>query len=147
MNLHFEGATRLNASRKAVFDQLTDPHRLAGIIPKKDEVRIVEGSKVEAKVDVPEAGGVFRVEVSVDEVDPPSKARLTTIGSGAESSLAIRGGFDLLGDSPTWIYWEADADVEGAMADFARGELDALADKKVEEIFKDLAYAVERRDA
>ena len=147
MDLHLEGATRLNASRQAVFEQLTSLHRLADTIPGTEEAQVVEGSRVEAKVraGVPEAEGPFRVEVAVAEAKPPSRAKLVAKGTGAGTSLKVTSSFDLLGDSPTWMHWTADAEVGGATATLDGGRLKSIADEKVEEIFGELTRAVEKR--
>jgi carbon monoxide dehydrogenase subunit G len=148
MDLHLEGATRLNASRQDIFKQLTDPRRLADTIPGRAEARVLDGSKVEAKVrlGVPEVEGPFEVEMAVAETDPPSRATLVTKGSGAGSSLKVTSTFDLLGDSPTWMHWTADAEVEGAMAGLDRASLKSFADKEVEEVINEPTRAVERPD-
>ena len=145
MNIHLEGAARLDASRQAIFDQLTDPRRLADTIPGRDEVQVLDG-RVEARVsaNVPETSGPFRVEMAVAETEPPVRAKLVVKGSGVGGSLRVASDINLLGDSPTWIYWNADAEVEGAMAGLEQGRLKSIADKKVQEIFGELTRAVEK---
>ena len=144
MNLHLGGATKFHASRGAVFRQLTDPGCLAEAIPGKEEARVLDGSRLEARVrvDLPEAEGPFKVQVAVAEADPPSSAKLTTSGSGAGSALSVTSSFDLLGDSPTWIRWAADAEVTGALAERDHGSLKGLAGRKAEEVLERLNHAV-----
>jgi hypothetical protein len=45
LDLHIEGATRLDASRRAIFNQLTDPHHLSDAMPGKEEARVLDGAK------------------------------------------------------------------------------------------------------
>lgn len=143
MNLHLEGATKLYASRQEVYDRFTNPANLAASIPGREEARAIGESKVEATVAIPEAGGTFEVEMAVAETDPPSSARLTTKGSGPGGSLTVVSDIDLLGDSPTWIHWRAEAELKGPMAAIDQHELKSLADRKVEEIYNEVARAVE----
>lgn len=143
MNLHLEGAGRLEASREAVFEQLTNPSRIAQIIPWTEGTQVLD-SKVEGKLDVPEAGGVFNVEVAVAELSPPSAAKLTSNGESSQTSLRVKAGFDLIGDSPTWIHWEADAELEGDTSKIDQRELKAVADRKASEMFADLTRAVQK---
>ena len=146
MDLHIEGATKFYADRQTVYDELTDPHRFVKVIPGKEDARVVDASKAEARVRVEDsvAKGPFLVEVSVAETDPPSSARLVTKGTGVKSSLKVTTTFELLGDSPTWIHWTADAAVEGEIGDLDEGALRTLAHSKVEEVFNGLTRAVEK---
>ena len=147
MDIHLEGATRLNASREAVLTHLTDPRLLADVIPGKKEVRIVDESRVEAMVAVviPEAKGGYRVEFAVADTALAGKARVVGMGEGAGSSLRVTSRFDLLGDSPTWMHWTADAEVDGTMGSINQSRLKRLADAEVEEIFDGLTRAVEKQ--
>ena len=144
-NLHIEGATKFYADREAVFEELTDPRRFVNAIPGKEEARVVDDSKAEARVRIGlESKGTLVLEVSVDEADPPSSAKLVTKGTGARNSLKVTTAFELLGDSPTWIHWTADAEVEGEIGDFDEASLRSIAHGKVEEIFNELTRAVEK---
>ena len=146
MNLHIEGATKFYADRKRVFEELTDPSRIVEAIPGKEEAWVIDGTKAKARVnvDASEARGPFMVELSVAEADPPSSAKLVTEGTGERSSLKVTTNFELLGDSPTWIHWSADAEVEGEIGNLDEGRLRSLAHGKVEQVFTELTRAVEK---
>lgn len=145
LDLHFEGATRLNASRQDVFEHLTDPRRLVGSIPGSEGARVVGGAKVEAKVraDVTDAAGLFEIEMAIEDTKPMTSAKLVTSGKGAGSTLKVTSSFALMGDAPTWMTWTADAEVDGAITRLDHGLLKSLGDKKVEEIIGGLSRAVQ----
>lgn len=144
MDLHFEGAVRLDAGKQAIFEQLTDPRRMVDTIPGREEARVIDGASVEArvKVNLPEIEGPLRVELAVAEADPQSGAKLVTKGEGDRFSLKITSSFELLGDGPTWMHWTADAELDGALADLDRDQLKNLADREAEEVIGELTRAV-----
>lgn len=145
ITLHFEGAARLNASRSDIFARLTDARLLADSIPSVGATRVVDESKVETKLDL-DAPGIesqFKVEVVVAEAAPPDSVKLTSNGAGAGSKLDVKGSFNLLGDSPTWVHWTADAQVEGAIEKLDQNVLKSIGDRKAEELFGELGRAVE----
>ncbi len=145
MELHIEGATKLQAGKEALFGELTDPRRLVELIPGKEEAKVVGDSKAEARVAValPGASGSVEVELSVEEAEPPNGARVVTQGRGLDSSLKVTAGFELLGDSPTWIHWTVDAEVEGKIEALEEARLRDMARSKAEELLARVARAAE----
>lgn len=114
-------------------------------IPGKIDARVLDRTHVQARVT--EHGGhvdgPFNLELVVEESEPLDGARLVTKGNGASSTLTVTGSFSLMGDGPTWITWNADAEVEGDIANLGYGPLKGLADKKAGEIFGQISRTVE----
>ncbi len=146
MELHFDGSTVINASRPTVFGLLTDPKFLARALPDSEDVRVLDGSTLEAKVKVRIAvvSGTLKMKLTVSDKEPPSKARLLVEGTGSGSAMSVLSTFVLAGDSPTKMSWTADADITGLMAGLGSNLLKSFATKKVGEIFTGITKAIER---
>ena len=145
MELHLNGSNTINAPRQAVFQRLTDAGFLAKALPDSDEVRVVDGSTLEAKLKVRVAvvSSSLRVRMTVTNKVPPERATLQVDGSGSGSTLKITSNFTLVGDSPTKMDWTADADLSGVMAGLGSTLLKTFAAKKVDEIFSGITKAIE----
>lgn len=146
MEVHLSGSNSINATRQAIFDRLTSPDFLAKALPDSEEVRVIDGSTLEAKVRVRVAvvSATLKVRVTVAGKVPPEKATLQVDGSGSGSTLRIASTFTLTGDSPAQMNWTADADMTGVMAGLGSALLKSFATRKVDEIFSGITRAIER---
>jgi carbon monoxide dehydrogenase subunit G len=146
LELHLGGSNTINAPRQTVYDRLTNPEFLASGLPDSVDVRVVDGSTIEAKVKVRVAvvSSTLKVRLSVSGKAPPEKATLQVEGSGSGSTLRITSNFTLTGDSPTKMEWTADAEITGVMAGLGSTLLKGFATKKVDEIFSGITNAIER---
>lgn len=145
MKLHLEGSNAMSSSREKVYSLLTDPNFISKSLPDAEDVRILDGSSLEAKMKLRIAvvSTTLKMKLTVDRTVPPSKATLVAEGTGSGSSLKITSVFDLSEDSPTIMAWSADADVSGVMAGIGSTLLKGFATKKVAEIFSGITKAVE----
>jgi len=125
---------------------LTDPNFLARTLPDSEEVRVVDGSTLEARtrVRVAVVSSTLKVRMTVSGSEPPNRATLLVEGSGSGSTLKITSTFVLTGDSPTRMEWTAAADVGGIMAGLGSTLLKSFASKKVDEIFAGITKAIEK---
>ncbi|MDV3293802.1 MAG: carbon monoxide dehydrogenase subunit G [Nitrososphaerales archaeon] len=146
MELHLDGSVTINASPSRVFGLLTDPNFLAKTLPDSEDVRVIDGSTLEAKikVGVAVASSTLKVKMMVAERAAPVKARLLVEGSGGGSSMRISSTFTLTGESTTKMSWTADADITGLIAGLGSTLLRSFATKKVEEIFGGITLAIEQ---
>ncbi len=145
MQIHLEGSNPMKARRETVFNFLTDPNFLAKTLPNAEDVRVLDGSSLEAKLKLRVAvvSSKLQVKMTVTEKDPPSRAILLVEGSGSGSSMKITSVFTLEGDNPTTMKWSADADIGGVMAGLGSTVIRGFASKKVAEIFEGITRAVE----
>ena len=145
MRLHLEGSNTMNAPLEKVYSLLTDPGFMAKSIPDAEDVRVLDGSTLEAKMKLRVAvvSSTIKTKMTISKVAPPTKAQLVAEGTGSGSSLKIASVFDLSGGSPTTMKWAADADIGGVMAGIGSALLKGFATKRVEEIFAGLTRAVE----
>ncbi|MDG6953886.1 MAG: SRPBCC family protein [Nitrososphaerota archaeon] len=145
MLLHLDGSNQIGASRDRVYALLTDPGFIAKTLPDAEDIRVLDGSTLEAKVKlrVSVVSSTVRMKMTIGRSEPTTKATLTAEGSGSGSALKIASVFELSGDSPTTMSWSADADITGVMAGLGSTLLRGFATKKVTEIFAGITKAVE----
>lgn len=149
MQIHLEGSNAMNSSRETVFTLLTDPNFLAKTLPDAEDVHVIDGSTLEAKLKLRVAvvSSKLKVRMVLTQKEPPSKATLVAEGSGSGSNLKITSVFTLEGDRPTTMNWSADAEIGGVMAGLGSTVLRGFATKKVAEIFAGITRAVEANAA
>jgi uncharacterized protein len=139
----------MNSKRETVFELLTDPNFLAKTLPDAEDVRVIDGSSLEArlKLRVAVVSSKLNVKMTVTDKESPSKATLLAEGSGSGSSMKITSVFNLEGDNPTSMNWVADAEIGGVMAGLGSTVLRGFATKKVAEIFAGITQAIEKSTA
>ncbi len=145
MQLHLEGSNSMNSSRERVYSLLTDPVFVSKTLPDAEDVRVLDGSSLEARIKLRVAvvSTSLKMRMTIIKTEPPSKATLQVEGTGGGSTLKISSVFELQGDSPTTMSWSADAEIGGVMAGIGSTLLKGFAAKKVGEIFAGITRAVE----
>ncbi len=145
MQLHLEGSNAIGTTRDRAYSLLTDPNFITRALPDSEDVRVIDGSTVEAKVKLRVAvvSASLRIKMTLERTSPPSSATLTAEGSGSGSSLRLKSVFTLSGDSPTTMAWTADAEIQGVMAGIGSSLLKGFSTKKVAEIFAGITKAIE----
>jgi carbon monoxide dehydrogenase subunit G len=145
MQLHLEGSNTINAPGAKVYSLLTDPNFVAKTLPDAEDVRVVDGSTLEARVRLRIAvvSSALKMRMTIQRTLPTTRATLVAEGSGSGSSMKITSVFELSGDSPATMRWSADADISGVMAGIGSTLLKGFATKKVSEIFEGITKAVE----
>jgi len=135
----------MNSPREKVYSLLTDPNFISKSLPDAEDVRVLDGSSLEAKMKLRIAvvSTTLRMKMTVVRTAPPFKATLVAEGTGSGSSLNITSVFDLSEESPTIMAWSADAEIGGVMAGIGSTLLKGFATKKVAEIFAGITKAVE----
>ena len=145
MQLHLEGSNSMNSPREKVYSLLTDPAFISKALPDSEDVRVLDGKSLEAKMKLRIAvvTATLRTRITVERTEPPNKAALLAEGTGSGSSMKIRSTFYLSGESTTNMAWSADAEVGGVMAGIGSALLKGFETKKVAEIFSGITKAVE----
>ncbi|MDG7011187.1 MAG: SRPBCC family protein [Nitrososphaerota archaeon] len=145
MQLHLEGSNAMNAPAARVYSLLTDPSFVAKTLPDAEDVHVLDGSSLEARIKLRIAvvSSALKMKLTIDRTSPPGRATLVAEGSGSGSHMKITSVFELTGDSSTTMRWSADAEITGVMAGMGSTLLKGFATKKVEEIFTGITTAVE----
>ncbi len=145
MQLHLEGSNTIDAPRTTVYERLTSPEFLAKTLPDAEDVKVLGGDKVEArmKMRIAVVSSTLKVTMTIAEKTPTSRAKLVALATGSGSNLAINSVFELTGEKPTTMGWSADAEITGVMAGLGSSILRGYATKKVAEIFQGITKAIE----
>ena len=145
MQLYLEGSNLINSPREKVYSLLTDPAFISKNLPDAEDVHLLDGSNLEArmKLRVAVVSTSLKMKMTVEKTAPPSRAGLMAEGTGSGSGLKIKSLFELRGDSPTTMTWSADAEITGVMAGIGSTLLKGFATKKVAEIFASITKAIE----
>jgi uncharacterized protein len=145
MQLHLEGSNSINSPREKVYTLLTDPNFIAKTLPDAEDVHVLDGSSLEAKIKLRIAvvSAALKMKMTLVRTDPPSKAAMNAEGAGSGSNMKIQSRFDLSGDNPTTMSWSADAEITGVMAGIGSTLLKGFATRKVAEIFSGITKAIE----
>ena len=145
MQLHLEGSNSIRAPRDRVYSLLTDPNFIAKTLPDAEDVHVLDGSSLEAKIKLRVAvvSTTVKMKMTIVRTAPPSKAELVAEGSGSGSNMKIHSTFSLDGDNPSTMRWSADAEISGVMAGIGSALLKGFSTKKVGEIFAGITKAVE----
>jgi len=124
---------------------LTDSRFLASTIPDAEEVRVIDGDTLEAKLKLKVAivSSTMRMKMTITGREPPSKATLVAEGTGSGSNLRVTSVFTLENDMPTKLTWSADAEISGVIAGLGSTLLKGFATKKVAEIFDGITRNME----
>jgi uncharacterized protein len=145
MQLHLDGSNVINGEGDRVYSLLTDPNFIAKALPDAEDVRVIDGSSLEAKIKLRIAvvSSTLRMKMTIDRTSPPTEAMLVAEGSGSGSNMKITSVFNLSEGAPTTMRWSADAEINGVMAGIGSTLLKGFATKKVGEIFAGITKAVE----
>ncbi|MBI3150676.1 MAG: carbon monoxide dehydrogenase subunit G [Chloroflexi bacterium] len=119
--MFLKGDVTIHASRKKVWDFLTDPNQIGQCVPGVEKIETIEELKKYRGVVSVGLGSVkarFSGDVEILELDEPNRAKLkahgTATGSAADavSEMSLSDG----PDNSTLVQWTADINVSGQLA-------------------------------
>ncbi len=145
--MHFEGEFTAKAPRKAVFDFLTDPHRISGCMPDLQslEVKSRDDFTAVVKAGVSFIKGDFKMHFTTAEKQPPQHAKLLARGSGMGSTIDLETTMDLTESKGlTTMKWAAEAKVGGRIASVGQRLLSGQAEKTIKQLFGCLQAQLEK---
>jgi carbon monoxide dehydrogenase subunit G len=142
--VHFDGTFSVKASRKDVFDVMTDPKQISKCMPdlQKLDVKSKEAFTVVVKAGVSFIKGDFTLNFRLVESEPPAHAKLVAQGSGIGSVVDLETTIDLSdsGDGGTLMKWQAEAKVGGRIASVGQRLLESQAQKIIKQLFECLRH-------
>ena len=142
--MHFDGTFSVKASRKDVFDVMTDPKQISKCMPdlQKLDVKSKEEFTVVVKAGVSFIKGDFTLNFRLVESEPPAHAKLVARGSGIGSVVDLETIIDLSdsGDGGTLMKWQAEAKVGGRIASVGQRLLESQAQKIIKQLFECLRH-------
>ena len=122
--MQLKGEVTIRASRKKVWDFMTDPEQIGQCAPGVEKIEMIEPLKRYRGIVSVGFGAVkarFSGEVEILELDEPNRAKLKAHGS-ATGSVADAVSEMSLSDGPdgtTSLHWTADVIVAGQLASLA----------------------------
>jgi carbon monoxide dehydrogenase subunit G len=149
--MQLKGDVTINASRKKVWDFLTDLNQICQCVPGVEKVETIEELKKYRGIVSVGLGSVkarFAGDVDILELDEPNRAKLkahgTATGSAADAVSEMR-----LSDGPngaTVVNWTADINVSGQLASLASRLMLPVSQKLAGVFYDEVRKRIERND-
>ncbi len=145
MAMKFSGEFVVRKTRDEVYDFLTDPQRLAPLLPEYQGIALQGDGHFTIKVNVGVSyiRGIAEVKLSLDQAARPTSAVYKGQGSVAGGGTKLTAGFDLA-EIPegTKVLWTGEAQVFGRLTSLAGGLLEPLAKKNIQKLIDGLQVAL-----
>ncbi|OJI07539.1 MAG: hypothetical protein BK997_02905 [Candidatus Micrarchaeum sp. ARMAN-1] len=138
--MELKGSAELGMTAKDVYDILSDPERIAKLVPgmqsyEKDGDRV----KMNVMVGYSFIKGRFTVKIKSINKTEPSHVDVKGSGSGAGTSIDFLSKFDIKDKgAKSEISWDADVNVGGIAATMGGGMIKSAADKFILQIIEAL---------
>jgi carbon monoxide dehydrogenase subunit G len=146
-----KGDVTIHASRKKVWDFLTDPNQIGQCVPGVEKIETVEELKKYRGIVSVGLGSVkarFSGDVEILELDEPNRAKLkahgTATGSVADAVSEMR-----LSDSPdnsTIVQWTADINVSGQLTSLASRLMMPVSQKLAGVFYDEVRKRIEKEE-
>jgi uncharacterized protein len=137
--MHFAGSLSIPQSRERVWDVLTDPQAVGACMSDLEQLEVIDETHFRAVVraGIGPVRGKFAFEVTWQELDRPSHARMTSRGKTMGSAVTIDSSMDLTetAEGGTELAWSADVVVHGTIAGVGARLLDGFAQKQTQQFF------------
>ena len=146
--MQLAGQFSVRASRDAVYDFLTNPHKVSRHMPDVKHVEIEDDDHfaVHARVGVSHIKGTLIMKLTITDRQPPISTRVIGKGSGLASVVDMVTSFTLetSDNRETIVDWQGDVNVAGTLAAFGpQGLLDRMARKNVEMFIEGIRGGIE----
>lgn len=137
--MHFEGKQSIKAPLETVWAYITDPDKVAACAPGFISMEKLSPDHFKPKVGVG-IGAVratFTLDVTLEDLRPPSHAVAHAHGVAAGSAVDVSGAMDLTAESDavTTMKWVADVNVSGTIASVGARLMEGTANKLTARFF------------
>jgi CO/xanthine dehydrogenase Mo-binding subunit/carbon monoxide dehydrogenase subunit G len=135
MEMKFKGAFDVALPREEVFEVLCDPRKFTPMLPNfhSMEMKDENTANVRIKVGIGRIRGTASTDLTLEESEPPLRARYTGRGKVMQSAYQVSYTFNLE-DTPgggTQINWASDTELAGRILSLAGGGLKGYAEKEI----------------
>jgi carbon monoxide dehydrogenase subunit G len=143
--VRIEGTKHFHASRERVFQALTDPHELSGLLPGVQRVEVRSNDEWIAVVKPPHGRGLnLKIDMHVTERREPEHARLVAWGKGFGARVSIETEFELAEDGDgTDMAWTADVRLAGLVGGLGGKTFEPAARRQAERALERLRTRIE----
>ncbi len=148
--MHLEGRQEIDAGREHVWQALLDPRQVAGCIPGRPEIQVIDDRHMRARVSV--GGGFFKttavIDVTLTHLDAPSHATADATASAMGGGATATANVDLVETAPgrTQLTWEAEVQLTGLLSGFA-SSVEAPAQRGIADTFACLKARIEAAES
>ena len=145
MAFTFQGDFVAKRKPEDVYALLSDPNRFCPLLPDFEKLAPVDATHFteSLKVGVAHIRGTATVKMTLEEAEPPRRARYSGKGSVAGGNVEIGAGFELEAvPDGTKVHWQGTGKVFGQLASLAGGLLEPLARKNVQRLIDSLQAAL-----
>jgi carbon monoxide dehydrogenase subunit G len=133
--MHYDGSFIVASSKDLVYSFVTDPRRVATILPDVQDVKIIDADNfsLKAKLGFSSVNGLMDVKCTFTEKTPPMSLKLGARAMGLSSVIDLENSFtpeDTHGGG-TLVKWAADAKIAGLIARVGSRLIDSATEKYV----------------
>lgn len=146
--MHLEGTVNIKASRQAVWQYLTDPHKVSECAPGVESVEVVEPGRKFRAVAAIGLGTVkakFAGDAEFVELEAPNRAKIKAHGNAPGSAADVLSEM-FLSDGPdgsTDMRWTAEVTILGSLASLAARMMAPVTQKLTGEFFNCVKKKIE----
>ncbi len=146
--MHLEGTVNIKASRQAVWQYLTDPHKVSQCAPGVESVEVVEPGRKFRAVAAIGLGTVkakFAGDAEFVELEAPNRAKIKAHGNAPGSAADVLSEM-FLSDGPdgsTDMRWTAEVTILGSLASLAARMMAPVTQKLTGEFFNCVKKKIE----
>lgn len=137
--MHFEGSTKIAASRDKVWAFVTDPKQVGQCGPGVESIEVVDDThfKATAKVGVGFISARFVVNMEFAERNAPDSAVIKAHGQAPGSAVDANAFMRLSdgADGGTVMDWSADVNISGTLASVGARLIEGTANKMIGQTF------------
>ena len=147
--MKIEGTHQIHAPRDRVYAALTDPQILQRCIPGCQSLdKTADNAYVATmKAGVGPVKGIFKGNVRLEDMQPPSHYRMIVDGKGAPGFVKGTGDFDLQdADGGTAIAYQGDLQVGGVIAGVGQRMIEAAAKMLASQFFSKLDSEIKKAE-
>ena len=145
--MKLQGSVTLSAPREAVWQLLTDPQRLAKLLPgaQKLEADGPDRYKVTMKFGIAAFSGNFQGSVELAQKKPPESFQMLVEGRGAPGFMKGAGAIALHEKAGrTEVKYDGEAQVGGVIASVGQRMIEVAAKKIVQQFFEAAASELKK---
>ena len=146
--MHLEGTVNIKASRQAVWQYLTDPHKVSECAPGVESVEVVDAGKKFRAIAAIGFGTVkakFTGDAEFVELEAPNRAKIKAHGNAPGSAADVMSEM-FLSDGPdgsTDMKWTAEVVILGSLASLAARMMAPVTQKLTGEFFNCVKKKIE----
>jgi uncharacterized protein len=140
------GTKDFDAPRARVWEIISDPAGMAGLMPGVEDFEVIDDSHWRAKVKVPLGLGGLKLTMDFEQLEerPLEYASMRGKGKGVGAMMDMTTSFTLSGEGDrTHMAWEADVKLAGVLASMGQRVLQPIVNQQVEGIMTALEKQLE----